>query len=160
MLKFSDGVEIDTSGELRKLTLKDGMYVVGQGLLIPVKDEVEAETIISKLQSNTPTPTQPVKESRILRLDEFDSTASPVLGQPISNESVKMLLEVLEDNEDVITFKTSQSYSEENVKGFIKKGQIFLVIEGDPERNVITVTPQVSLSGKNAGFTSTQSTVN
>ena len=38
ILKFSDGIEIDTSGELRLLELYDGWYVVGEGRLIPVKD--------------------------------------------------------------------------------------------------------------------------
>jgi hypothetical protein len=42
-LKFSDGIEIDTSGELRLLELYDGWYVVGEGKLIPVKDEEEGE---------------------------------------------------------------------------------------------------------------------
>lgn len=40
-LKFSDGIEIDTSGELRLLELYDGWYVVGEGKLISVKDEEE-----------------------------------------------------------------------------------------------------------------------
>lgn len=50
MLKFSDGINIDTSGELRVLTLYDGMYVVGQGMLIPVKDSEEANKIIKDLK--------------------------------------------------------------------------------------------------------------
>jgi hypothetical protein len=39
ILRFDDGIEIDTSGELRLLELYDGWYVVGEGRLIPVKDE-------------------------------------------------------------------------------------------------------------------------
>jgi len=50
MLKFSDGVNINTSGELRKLRLSDGLYVVGQGMLIPVNDDKEAEELIKKLK--------------------------------------------------------------------------------------------------------------
>ena len=46
MLKFDDGINIDTGGELRILTLCDGVYVVGQGMLIPVKDDREANKII------------------------------------------------------------------------------------------------------------------
>ena len=48
MLKFSDGVEIDTSGPLRPLHLHDGWYVVGGGMLIAVdslqqvRDEIAA----------------------------------------------------------------------------------------------------------------------
>ena len=41
ILRFDDGIEIDTSGELRLLELYDGWYVVGEGKLIPVKDEEE-----------------------------------------------------------------------------------------------------------------------
>ena len=51
-LKFSDGFEIDTSGELRLLELYDGWYVVGEGKLIPVKDEEEGVEIISILSSH------------------------------------------------------------------------------------------------------------
>jgi hypothetical protein len=49
ILRFSDGVSIDTSGELRTLELSDGWYVVGEGKLIPVKDEGEAKTLVIKM---------------------------------------------------------------------------------------------------------------
>jgi hypothetical protein len=48
MLRFNDGININTSGELRILTLSDGVYVVGNGMLLPVKDRKEAEEYISK----------------------------------------------------------------------------------------------------------------
>lgn len=48
ILKFSDGIEIDTSGELRLLELYDGWYVVGEGRLIPVKDREEGEQLLNK----------------------------------------------------------------------------------------------------------------
>ena len=48
-LSFSDGIEIDTSGELRLLELYDGWYVVGEGRLIPVKDEEEGEDKLKHL---------------------------------------------------------------------------------------------------------------
>ena len=48
-LKFSDGIEIDTSGKLRLLELHDGWYVVGDGKLIPVKDEEEGVDKIKQL---------------------------------------------------------------------------------------------------------------
>ena len=47
MLKFSDGETFDTSGPLRKEKRYDGWYVIGQGMLIPVKDEAEADKFIS-----------------------------------------------------------------------------------------------------------------
>ena len=50
ILKFSDGIEIDTSGELRVLELYDGWYVVGKGRLIPVKDREEGEQLLNKLK--------------------------------------------------------------------------------------------------------------
>lgn len=50
MLTFDDGVTIDTSGPLHVLTLEDGMYVVGEGVCIPVK-EGEAEGVLDKMQS-------------------------------------------------------------------------------------------------------------
>ena len=49
MIKFNDGVNIDTSGPLRTLKLFDGLYVVGQGYSIPVADEEEASVWIKKL---------------------------------------------------------------------------------------------------------------
>ena len=51
-LKFSDGIEIDTSGELRLLELYDGWYVVGEGKLIPVKDEEEGLKTIDLIRKN------------------------------------------------------------------------------------------------------------
>jgi hypothetical protein len=50
MLRFSDGVNINTSGELRKLHLSDGMYITGKGMLIPVKDDQEAEKVLKDLR--------------------------------------------------------------------------------------------------------------
>jgi hypothetical protein len=37
-LKFSDGEEFDTSVELQLTLRNDGWYVIGNGLLIPVRD--------------------------------------------------------------------------------------------------------------------------
>jgi hypothetical protein len=48
ILKFSDGISIDTSGPLRVLELYDGFYVVGEGVLIPVKSEERALEFIEK----------------------------------------------------------------------------------------------------------------
>lgn len=50
ILRFSDGIEVDTSGPLRLLELHDGWYIVGEGRLIPVKDEEEGEQILYKLE--------------------------------------------------------------------------------------------------------------
>ena len=47
-LKFSDGMEFDTSGPLRIESRSDGLYVVGMGSLIPVSSRKEAEEIINQ----------------------------------------------------------------------------------------------------------------
>ena len=52
MLRFNDGVNIDTSGELRILRLKDGYYVVGQGMCIPVADREEAKEVIEEMKND------------------------------------------------------------------------------------------------------------
>jgi hypothetical protein len=51
-LHFTDGVSIDTSGPLRMLLLEDGLYVVGQGMLIPVDTQQEAEDEIARLNES------------------------------------------------------------------------------------------------------------
>jgi len=38
-LKFSDGMIIHTHGPMRIVEFSDGWYVVGEGKMIPVKDE-------------------------------------------------------------------------------------------------------------------------
>jgi hypothetical protein len=52
ILRFDDGIEIETSGELRLLELYDGWYVVGEGRLIPVKDEEEGVKTIDLIRKN------------------------------------------------------------------------------------------------------------
>lgn len=49
ILKFSDGMEFDTSGELRKELKSDGWYVLGDNKLIPVNDEEDADLTLKKL---------------------------------------------------------------------------------------------------------------
>ena len=50
ILKFTDGESFDTSGPLRKEERYDGWYVLGDGKLIPVKDEAEADRLIDYLK--------------------------------------------------------------------------------------------------------------
>lgn len=54
MLRFSDGVNIDTSGKLRRLKLKDGLYVVGNGMLIPCNSEEEVKKLLNELGKENP----------------------------------------------------------------------------------------------------------
>lgn len=51
-IRFSDGIEIDTSGPLRLMELYDGWYVVGEGRLIPVKDDVEGLSRIEEIKGD------------------------------------------------------------------------------------------------------------
>lgn len=152
ILKFTDGVEIDTSGELRAMELKDGWYVTGQGLLLPVKDEAEAQKIISDLKGKA-------NESRILRLYEFDSS-SMLMGDPLPESFVTNMLEILKDIPDVQAFMSLPQYQEESLVGYHKKGVCYITIKGDSDRNVLQITHSVSLKGKGGDFRSTQSTVN
>jgi hypothetical protein len=46
ILKFSDGEEFDTSGELRLEHRSDGWYLMGNGMLIPVKDIDEGRELL------------------------------------------------------------------------------------------------------------------
>ena len=46
MTRFSDGINFDTSGQLRIVRKRDGLYVVGEGWLIPVDSWEEGEKII------------------------------------------------------------------------------------------------------------------
>lgn len=55
-LRFTDGVEIETSGELRKLRLDDGFYIVGEGQLIPCDDEAEADALLAEMRERRQGP--------------------------------------------------------------------------------------------------------
>ena len=48
-LRFNDGSVIETGGELRRLELEDGLYVTGEGFLIPVKTEEDVTRVIKEL---------------------------------------------------------------------------------------------------------------
>ena len=49
MLRFNDGIDIDTDGPLRLMKLPDGYYVVGKGMCIPVNDVQEGIAMIKEL---------------------------------------------------------------------------------------------------------------
>lgn len=51
-LKFSDGVEFNTDGPLRPEKRRDGWYVVGRGMLIPVDSKEEALKYIESQESS------------------------------------------------------------------------------------------------------------
>ncbi len=49
-LRFSDGETFNTSGPIRKEKRYDGWYVIGEGMLIPVNSEEEADRLIGTLR--------------------------------------------------------------------------------------------------------------
>jgi hypothetical protein len=65
ILRFSDGISVNTSGELRPLELPDGWYVVGEGKLIPVKNKEEAKSLIMSMTE------KPIKESASSLLEKI-----------------------------------------------------------------------------------------
>lgn len=50
MIKFSDGMEFDTEGELRIERRFDRLYVIGKGMLIPVDSIEEAHAVIKDME--------------------------------------------------------------------------------------------------------------
>ena len=54
ILRFSDGIEVDTSGEYRTLKLHDGWYAVGHGRLSPCANEEEALRLCGEWQRELP----------------------------------------------------------------------------------------------------------
>lgn len=50
-LRFSDGMEFETSGPMRVVQRSDGWYVVGEGCVIPMKTQEMAERYITELEA-------------------------------------------------------------------------------------------------------------
>ncbi len=70
ILRFTDGVEIDTSGEYRTLRLRDGWYVVGHGTLLPCADQAEALRLKDELTAASSAVREDVAET-------LDTTLQP-----------------------------------------------------------------------------------
>lgn len=51
IVKYTDGMEIDDSGEYRVIRNSDGLYVVGHGMICPVSSPAEGDELITKLKS-------------------------------------------------------------------------------------------------------------
>ncbi|MGO9312905.1 MAG: hypothetical protein ACLQBD_09995 [Syntrophobacteraceae bacterium] len=51
-LKYVGDLIIDSTGPLRKIRLPDGLYVVGEQMLIAVDSDEEADEIIDELKSD------------------------------------------------------------------------------------------------------------
>ena len=50
-MRFSDGMEFNTDGEYRLTFRSDGWYVVGGGMLLPVRDAEEGQKVINEMSS-------------------------------------------------------------------------------------------------------------
>ena len=68
---FSDGMKFETSGEYRIKRERDGLYVVGNGLLCPIDTRTEGALLIARLTSlNVELPQKKTAiASRIARLE-------------------------------------------------------------------------------------------
>ena len=49
ILRFTDGVTLNTDGKLRVVRKKDGYYVLGEGMSIPVESREEGKEIIKQI---------------------------------------------------------------------------------------------------------------
>lgn len=47
-LKFNDGITIKMGGQLRVIWKRDGYYVVGEGMSIPVESREEGKKLIKE----------------------------------------------------------------------------------------------------------------
>ncbi len=56
MLRFSDGETFDLDGELRIEARRDGYYVLGGGMMIPVYSREEGQQLIRELTERKPKP--------------------------------------------------------------------------------------------------------
>ena len=56
MLRFNDGESFYLDGELRIEARRDGLYVLGGGLMIPVDSREEGQQLIRELTAKKPKP--------------------------------------------------------------------------------------------------------
>jgi hypothetical protein len=50
-ITFTDGMEIQTDCEYMATSMRDGLYIVGHGVCIPVYNPGEAEELLDKIKS-------------------------------------------------------------------------------------------------------------
>ena len=50
-LRFSDGMEFELSGDLRVVHRRDGWYVVGRGMLVPVVHREEGNGLVAQMKN-------------------------------------------------------------------------------------------------------------
>ena len=52
ILRFNDGMTLDTSGKLRVVRKRDGYYVLGEGMSLPVDSRQEGLEIINEMKES------------------------------------------------------------------------------------------------------------
>ena len=52
ILRFNDGMTLNTSGPLRVVRKRDGYYVLGKGKSIPVDSREEGREVIKEMQGD------------------------------------------------------------------------------------------------------------
>jgi len=67
LLRFSDGITVDTSGPPRVLQLNDGYYAVGKGILVPASNKETAEFLVTRM--NGWEPGENIIKSRVNKID-------------------------------------------------------------------------------------------
>lgn len=103
ILRFSDGITVDTSGELRPLELVDGWYVVGHGYLTPTKSEQDSLDLIDKMKGNIIEGKKSAKEllEKIVKIKDEGDLIKRSKIERVNNRRVKQAYEAL------IEFQTS-----------------------------------------------------
>ena len=70
-IKFSDGMTFDTKGNLRIICKSDGMYVVGEGMLIPIDSEEEWVMVEEVIESFMNEDQEEVDEMDVIDTEEL-----------------------------------------------------------------------------------------
>lgn len=81
ILRFTDGVQVDTSGEYRTLKLRDGWYVVGHGTLSPCADRGEAIELRDELLALSRKTVEPRFPNVHVRLTGEDGNVFAIIGR-------------------------------------------------------------------------------
>jgi hypothetical protein len=89
MIKFNDGMVFDTRGELRIVEESDGLYVVGEGWLIPVSSRDAGKEMIEKMKGSN-------DRKLVFELDGPTGNAFSIMGRTI-------LLLIRQGREDKVT---------------------------------------------------------
>ena len=102
MLRFNDGVTIDTSGDLRPWNGPDGWYVIGEGRSIPCDSMAEARAIIAEAKAER-ARIEAAREAAVSRNSHFVHTAEPyrlTMETPTAFALLRILHRYVSDHPD------------------------------------------------------------